>query len=238
MFEQIGSQIASMLWTVLIVIFIGFVVAVLAGLGGWLWISSRYKYKASYRKVFGDVNGQITLGPRKSKRVGPCKHNSQWRAFMIKKTFPPFPQETIMRGNQIDCYLLPDGTFVPATHNIKNDLAKITAYMTAIVPEGKSWAINEVRELAKTYDPRSKADQWKTIGLVVVACLIACGAFVAGVYGGYKAFQLGADKGSEAASRTNELIISYANNTPTVSGVPAPKPTLPFAIGTIGGAPQ
>jgi hypothetical protein len=242
--EVFTNQLASMMWTVLIVIAIGAVVAGLAALGFWAWMITKYKYKASYRKVFGDVNGQITLGPRKTKRVGPVKNNSQWQAFMSKRTFPPFPQETIMRGNQIDCYLLPDGTFVPATHHIKNDLVKIQAYMNAIVPEGKSWAINEVRELAKTYDPRSKSDQWKTIGLVVVACLIACGAFVAGVYGGYKAFQLGTDKGAEAASRTTDLIVRYANDTgqaQQISGVPAPKPSLPFAIGNIGqpgGTPQ
>ena len=187
------------MWTGMIIIALLLVVGVLAGIGFWVYVLWRYPYKVSYRKVCGDVNQQISLGKRRKKHVGKFESGSVWKAFLRKKKMPPIPSEAIMTGNEIDCYLLPDGTFIPATHNIKKDGESIRAHMNAIFPEAKSWAINDLREIARNHDPRSKIDMIKTMGLVILAILIGVAAFVAGVYGGYKAFTYGSDKGSESA---------------------------------------
>ena len=227
--------------------------------GGFLIIRSMYKYKVSYRKVYADANtwtqtGTITLGKRRTMRVGLVKNASECRIlWKFGKRIPPIPANVIMFGNEVDAYLLPDSSLVYATHDIKNDMDKITAQMNAIFPAFKSNAINELENLARRYDPRTQADKIKIMGAWVMAGIVMFALLFAGCYFGYKSFKYGVDSGGTAAVQgqnvcggaiADQLAVKFGIKNVTVSPAASAASAangVPFNILGIGnsqGAPQ
>jgi len=195
------GQAMSMAWTVGIVIALIVIALASAGLFYWVWTIVKYPIRGSYRRVFGDVawenTGMFTLGKRQSCMIGWNATKTGMKVLWQKAEIPPFPIESIVSGNQIDLYMLPNGKLVPASHDILNQAEQVKAMMTCIKPEFKRWGEIELKEYAEKYSTKTawdKLNPFITLGAVVVGCVLLLSITV---FAAYELFTFGADRGFE-----------------------------------------
>lgn len=195
------GQAMSMAWTVGIVIALITIALASAGLFYWVWIKVKYPIQGSYRKVFGDVawetTSRFTLGRRKSCKIGWNATKTGMKVLWQKAELPPFPIESIVSGNQIDLYMLPNGKYVPASHDLLKQGEQITAMMTCVKPEFKRWGEIELKEYAEKYNNKTvwdKLNPFLTLGGVIVGCVLLLSITV---FAAYHMFSYGADRGFE-----------------------------------------
>lgn len=203
----------------LIIVF--FVFILIAIIGFFFFWRSKFTFKVGYRPLRGDIivhktkdedgkirskyeiRGTVSVGNRSTTRFGWDKHKLMMRAmhpWFNKNDFAPIPQECIVGQNEIECYKLPDGTWIPQQHLVISDGNEILAKVGVVPAEAKKWFEIKAKQIAQDYDDRTKLDMFKPMlafGGILLAAVVVIGILT---YGSFSSSKYMADKAVEAGN--------------------------------------